>query len=350
LMAIKAIFFCGHKSRYGLAHLEPILNEFDVTAVMIPTDERWALFSEKISGRSYQVPDWVENLKKPIRGVLKKILSIRGKERSSDESGTIEQLCLRHHISLFRVFDVNEESFIQKIKEYHPLVILSAAYPQIFCKALISVPERGAINFHPSLLPRFRGAHPHFWSIATGEKLGGITAHFMTEKIDNGEIIAQIEFPIGHYYYGDLYKKMIDETPTLVKQVRVFLQERKKPIRQDPGQGTYFRNDREIHHRIFWNLMSGQEIHNLVRTERAFCFFRGEKIWIKRADLVNENRNTTNAVRAEPGTIVDIDETAVVVVTEDFLLAIHVLEKGGKAFQSQEWVLLNQPCIGEKFN
>jgi len=343
-MALKTVFFCGHKSRYGQTHLEPILDEFQVAAVVFANDERWAIFEEKLSGKSNEEERTINKLRKRIITNVKKMVSL-------NKPPSIEKVCRERKIPVLHIFDINEGMFIRKIREYKPDIILCAAYPQIFSKALISVPERGAINFHPSLLPRCRGAHPHFWSLATGEKLGGITAHFMTENIDAGDIIAQREFPIDHYYYGELYNKILDETPSLVNQVRLFLEDGKKhATKQDSTNATYFKNDREIHRRIFWSIMPGQVVYNLIRTEQAFCFFRERKVIVKRAGLIRENRNITNQIKVETGTIIDINESGIVIATTNAYLVIYALSEGGKDFNFHEWAIRNRVLIGEKLS
>ena len=350
-MALKTIFFCGHQSRYGLAHLKPVLEGFNVLAVVIATDERWGIFRNRISGESYNTIGKFSIFMRAIITHTNKIRSFTKNIFSPNRSSSLESICSHRHIPVLRIFDINEDAFIEKMKKYGPDLILSAAYPQIFSKKVLSIPEHGAINCHPSLLPRCRGAHPHFWSIATGEKLGGITAHYMTENIDDGDIVAQISFPIGHYYYEELYKKIIDETPFLVRQVRLFYENMEgKPTIQDSKNATYYKNDREIHRRIFWEIMSSQAIHNLIRTERAFCFFRGERVRIKRADVIAENRNMTNSVRVENGTIVDINESSVVVAVTNNYLAIHTLSVRGKDLSFDRWVSRNRVYIGEKFS
>lgn len=350
-MTPKTILFCGHQSRYGLAHFKPVLDEFKVLAVVIATDERWVIFRKNLSGESYSYMEKFAKLKRNIITCTKKLKSSTKNIFFLNRSLSLDTLYSRHKIPVLSIFDINERKFIEKMKEYAPELILSAAYPQIFCKKLISIPELGAINFHPSLLPRFRGAHPHFWSIATGEKIGGMTAHYMTENIDDGDIVAQIEFPIGHYYYGELYQKMVDETPFLVKQVRLFFEDMGgQPIKQNSNNATYYKNEREIHRRIFWNIMSCQSVHNLIRTEQAFCFFRGKKVGLKHADIVKENRNTTNNVKVENGTIVDINESSIVVAVTNSYLAIHMVSEGGKELPFDRWVARNKVLIGEKFS
>ena len=53
-----------------------------------------------------------------------------------------------------------------------------------------------AINLHPSILPRNRGASPFFWSIRNGDEESGVTAHLLSERLDAGDICAQQSIPI----------------------------------------------------------------------------------------------------------------------------------------------------------
>ena len=98
----------------------------------------------------------------------------------------------------------------------------------------------------------------------------------MTPRIDDGDVIAQIEFPIRDLTYSQVYRRIVEETPGLVREVAAFFADPRPAARpQDPAQATFFRNDRDIHRRIFWRLHPAEQIRNLCRTERAFCFFRG---------------------------------------------------------------------------
>jgi methionyl-tRNA formyltransferase len=54
-----------------------------------------------------------------------------------------------------------------------------------------------AINLHPSLLPRNRGPNPFFWAIHNGDRMTGVTAHALTEGLDDGAICGQAKLPIA---------------------------------------------------------------------------------------------------------------------------------------------------------
>lgn len=357
-MTLKVLFFCGHKSPYGLAHLIPILeSRFDVIAVVVATEDRWDCFRETLSGKSYyrteSARSFSQIIDKYIKGNIKRVLSekfIRLFRKDYKKDIKIPDILRTHNISLLQVFDVNEKSFVEKVKELNPDLILSAAYPQIFSKDLIAIPHKGSINFHPSLLPKYRGAHPHFWAIAKGEKKSGQTAHFMTEKIDDGDIVAQIEYPIEGYSYSQHYQKIIEEVPTLVRKVEEFFYQNKKAVPQNLLEGSYFRNDREVHWRIFWCIHSAEDVANLSRTEKAFCFFRGVKVKFIQSYVTKTNRNLTNNVQVETGTIIDVNKECLIVKTKDACINIEVLEECGKKIPAIKWVQKHRVNIGEKFD
>ena len=350
-MTRRAVFFCGHRSRYGAAHLDSVLKEFDISAVVVATDSRWEIFQRQLSGTSHQGATVGGILMTKLKSAARRTLSRFSASVALNPSQDVETICSRRGVPVLRTHDVNESSFVDSLRQYRPTWMLGAAYPQIFSKKLLSVPEQGSINFHPSLLPRCRGAHPVFWAIASGESRSGMTSHYMTEKIDDGAIISQLEFPISDYYYSDLYGRIVKEVPGHVRLTREFLADpQRQPTRQNPEAATYFRNDREVHRRIFWNLQSAAEIHNLVRTEVAYCFFRNQKLGIRRATLAETNRNLTNKVKVEPGTIVDMTDECIAVKTNDACLNATLVSKDGQDQAACKWAELHCVTVGEKLN
>ncbi|MBE9203316.1 hypothetical protein IQ218_07470 [Synechocystis salina LEGE 06099] len=282
-MKVRAIFFCGHHSPYGMAHLQPLIDcELEITHVILANNERWNKFYESLQGKKYHYPthnphSYLSKIKQWIKAFLSN--SFFRDKKYNKENKKVLEILKKQKIPYFEVFDVNERSSIELVIQLKPDLIISAAYPQIFSKDLISLASRGSVNFHPSLLPKYRGAHPHFWAIAKGEKNSGITAHFMTENLDDGAIIEQIEFPIQDFNYYELYDALIYKTPELIQLVSdFFCFGNKKAIAQDLSKVSYFRNDREIHHKIFWNIHNSEEIKDLVRTQRAYCFLERQRV------------------------------------------------------------------------
>jgi methionyl-tRNA formyltransferase len=85
---------------------------------------------------------------------------------------------------------------VAAIAAWKPDIIVTAAYGQFLRRNLLGLPPHGAINIHPSLLPRYRGAAPIQWTLARGESVTGVTILRMTERMDAGAMLAQREHPI----------------------------------------------------------------------------------------------------------------------------------------------------------
>jgi len=339
---MKVVFFCGDQSRYGIGHLIPLLkSKFQISAVVIATPERWKIFRQALQGPCYY--DEKEFVSFSIKSLAKLLLPVNVINflrtlRTKNSHLNINSICNKNDVSLFEVFDVNDLKFCEKLKKEQYDLFISAAYPQIFSASLLKIPTKGAINFHPSALPRCRGAHPHYWALAKGEQYGGVTAHFMTKKLDDGDIIAQIKFPISQYTYADYYRKIEEEIPLLIKKVEdYFFGTGKKPIPQDSEEKSYFRNDREIHHRIFWNLHDAEQIYNMTRAGNAFFFLRGEKIILTKAYVSEKNRNMTNKVIVENGSVVDFSQDALVVNTLKGFINIQQVKFRGRSLSWRKW-------------
>lgn len=96
----------------------------------------------------------------------------------------------------FYVF--SKENIIKLFDKKDAQILLSVGYRYLIPKEIFSQFEF-AINIHPSLLPKYKGAYSGYAIIENGEKETGITAHFIDEGIDTGDIIKQITIPIDEF-------------------------------------------------------------------------------------------------------------------------------------------------------
>src|SRR3990170_1816171 len=72
-----------------------------------------------------------------------------------------------------------------------PDLFVVASYGMIIPQEILELPEKGALNVHPSLLPKYRGASPIQAAILNGETETGVTIILMDEQMDHGPILAQ---------------------------------------------------------------------------------------------------------------------------------------------------------------
>lgn len=101
-----------------------------------------------------------------------------------------------HGLYVLQPPNLKDPALISQLRELAPDVMVVVAF-RMLPKEVWSIPQKGTLNLHASLLPKYRGAAPIHWAIINGEKQTGVTTFFINEQIDTGEIIAQKSLPIG---------------------------------------------------------------------------------------------------------------------------------------------------------
>lgn len=344
----RAVFLCGHRSRYGAAHLEPIRRHFDLAGVVLASDQRWETFSAALSGRPARDLDdgtWRGRVNAAIRSVVPATVLLHRAQRKGRPPGATD-FCRLHGIATHIADDVNSAEALQWIGGQSPDVVLCAAFPQILDAPLLELAPLGAVNFHPSALPKFRGAHPHYWAIATGADRSGLTAHYMTGQLDRGNIIGQIEFPIEQYTYSQFYDRLVLETEQLVRDAaEFFMAGGGAGTPQDERAATFFTNDRDDDHRIDWAEQSAAHIANLARTERAWTTLGGAMVVCENVDRAG----MPDAASAAPGTILDVERNRLIVAVVDGAVRIGCVRvDGDRHTPMQLFRRLNANC-GDRF-
>lgn len=88
------------------------------------------------------------------------------------------------------------EEFRAQLHALAPRAIVVVGYGRIIPQWMIDLPPLGNINLHASLLPKYRGAAPIQWAIASGEQVTGVTTMQIDTGLDTGDILMQLEMPI----------------------------------------------------------------------------------------------------------------------------------------------------------
>ena len=122
----------------------------------------------------------------------------------------------------------HEAAISQLIEQYNPEYIVLAKYMRILSPAFVARYPNQIVNIHHSFLPAFIGASPYRQAFERGVKLIGATAHFVTDDLDKGPIIAQDVIRIDHTYSAnDLAQIGHDvEKITLAKALKLVFEER----------------------------------------------------------------------------------------------------------------------------
>jgi methionyl-tRNA formyltransferase len=179
---------------------------------------------------------------------------------------SVAELAALHGIPTITPDNPNTPEVIAQIRALQPDFYFSFYYREMLKRELLEIPKRGALNMHGSLLPKYRGRVPVNWAIIHGETATGSTLHYMTEKPDNGDIVAQQAVPIlpNDTALQVFQKVTVAAEMALNACLPDLLAGRAKAVKQDLSNGGYFGGRKAEDGVIDWS-QSAQTTHNLVR-------------------------------------------------------------------------------------
>ena len=105
------------------------------------------------------------------------------------QENNLEAITLDYHN--FKSTEEYEERIISLLEPYNLSLICLAGYMKILSKKLINHYPNKILNIHPSLLPKYKGLNTHRRVLENNETMTGCTVHYVSQKIDDGEIIIQ---------------------------------------------------------------------------------------------------------------------------------------------------------------
>ena len=207
-----------------------------------------------------------------------------------------------HHSKLNREIE-------QMISSIEPDLIVVGEYHFLLKKKIIDIPRLGAINMHGAPLPRYRGAHPINWMIINGETEGAVTCHYITEGLDNGDIIGQYTFPILDTETAYDVRPKIEAAGQrlLVDVLRRFKAEGKVVgVPQDESKAFYTPPRKPEDGLIDWNVPP-KRVYDFVRAltkpyPGAFAWIDDKKVYLWRVELPS-GESISNDDYVTPGTV-----------------------------------------------
>ena len=175
------------------------------------------------------------------------------------------------------------------VRDARPDLLWIADYRYLLPRSILDLAPLGAVNLHPSLLPLYRGRAPINWAILRGEREVGLTAHFVDEGVDSGDIIAQRRVPLAeHEDVGDALNKLFPLYASLSAEVLAAFRSGSVPRQsQAPGHWPIWPRRRPDDGLIDWSA-SAESVVNLVRAVArpypgAFSWIGADRVTIWRA-------------------------------------------------------------------
>jgi len=214
------------------------------------------------------------------------------------------------------------------VVECRPDLLWITDYRYLLPKSLLDVAPLGTVNLHPSLLPKFRGRAPVNWAILHGESELGLTAHFVEEGMDTGDIIAQKRFTLSEDQdVGDALRMLYPIYSAITREVLGMFRAGQVPrIRQDHAQATAFPRRTPDDGLIDWS-QPARAIFNLVRAVAspypgAFTSLDENKLIIWKARWLPERADR----KGRPGEVLACGDGAVLIQCGDGVLQATKVE------------------------
>lgn len=259
----------------------------------------------------------------------------------------VKELALEQGIEVLQPEKIRTEEAIEQFRSFSADVAVVVAYGRILPKDYLTAFPHGAINVHFSLLPKYRGAAPVNWVIVNGEAKTGVTTMRMDEGLDTGDILEQVESPIGEREnaidlmarLGELGAETISNTLSRLNDL--------SPVQQDHSAMTLAPIMKKSDGQIDWT-MSATEIERRIRGFQpfpsSFTSLDGQRVVMYSAfeEALEQD--------ADAGTIIEAKSRLVVKCGGDTQLVVDELQMEGKRRMPARDVLNSgKIAVGQRF-
>lgn len=253
-----------------------------------------------------------------------------------------------HGIPVHQPEKLNDGAFEAWLREQAPEICIVAAYGHILKQPILDLPPLGWLNFHPSLLPRWRGTSPIRTAILEGDEETGVSIMRLVLDMDAGDILLQQRTPIGPGESAAELRGRLAQmgAPLMAEAMRLVGSGEAVFTPQDPSQMTLSKRFEKAHGQIRW-AKPARAIHNQVRActpwPVAHCLYGGEVC------RVHATQVTGPKADAAPGTITAVEKDRVLVATGEGQLAITKFQAPGKrAMDMRDFLRGHTMAVGDR--
>lgn len=262
----------------------------------------------------------------------------------------VDRLAVSRDLEIMRPDNLKDPSFLKKLESFGADLFCVVAF-RILPEEVFSMPPRGCINLHASLLPKYRGAAPINWALINGERVTGLTTFLIQKKVDTGDLILQEEIKVGpDETFGELHDRLADlGGDLLIRSLELIESGDLRPSKQDDSQASAAPKISSRLGRIDWS-QSAEVIHNLVRglspKPGAFTYSGGRRIAILRTAP-----GAGESTEVEPGTVIIADPVAGITVAcgQGTIRILQLKPESGRVLTGAEFVRGRRLQPGARF-
>ncbi|MEY4643951.1 MAG: hypothetical protein RLZZ596_782 [Pseudomonadota bacterium] len=256
-------------------------------------------------------------------------------EKPGERPDALREAAEQKGLRVFQFPSLKSTEAEQAMRELEADIGIMAYVLQFAPQSFVSIPKHGTIQYHPSLLPRYRGPSSINWPIARGDTQTGLTIFRPTDGLDEGPVILQKSCPIGpNDTLGDVYFKQLFPlgVQVMLEAADLVLTGKHTETVQDESQASYEGWFRSEESRINWHNHVDQ-VYNLIRScnpaPGAWCELAGQKVFIY--DCLKHPVRRFAGVKGKPGEVVDITATSILINAQGGMIEVLRLKpEGGK--------------------
>ncbi len=232
-------------------------------------------------------------------------------------------------IPLLQPLKLNDKQLLQYLSWMKPDILVVVAY-KILPDRFLTLSKYGAINLHPSQLPKYRGAAPIQWALINGDLQTAVTTISLSKHVDSGEILLQETVDIkDEDNYGTLASRLSEIGADLVvKTLNEIEAGNLQGTHQDESKVTLAPKIKSDNYKIDWTKTS-EQVYNLIRafspSPGAFTTFNSKRIKVYSSSILDDSSNNINC-----GEIVFCKRNQLAVQTGTGLLEIGEVQIEGK--------------------
>ncbi len=267
----------------------------------------------------------------------------------------VKERALQYGLDVHEPRSLRSAADAEWLREREPTAIVTAAYGLIFPPDVLAIPPRGALNVHPSLLPRHRGPAPVVWTLLEGDDNAGVSVFLLEEGVDTGPVLGQRVVPIrAGETAGELTDRLAHIGAALLAEtLSGWLEGALTPAPQDDSRAVQSRLLSKADGEVRFD-RSAQELerHILAMTPwpGAYTTLSGKQLSIRRAVALPPEYDPRGAA---PGTVVRVRRSEdgggagiAVGAGEGLLELLEVQAEGRRAMTAREFARGRPDFIG----
>jgi methionyl-tRNA formyltransferase len=264
-------------------------------------------------------------------------------EKPDDKPDSLRAAAQAHGLKVLQFGSLKSAEAEAAMRDLNADIGIMAFVLQFAPQSFVNIPKHGTIQYHPSLLPRYRGPSAINWAIARGESETGLTIFRPTDGLDEGPVILQKrcvigpDATLGEIYFDTLFPMGV---AAMLEAADLVVAGKHQEIVQDERQASYEGWFKAEESRINWATHVDQ-VYNLIRAcnpaPGAWTELAGTKVWLY--DCRKHLVRTFGEVKGKPGEISKITETSIFINAHGGMIEVFKLKpEGGKKMNAAEFV------------